>query len=192
MNDVTRTSKEKSPMQELREIVENQAAGRQFLPVEMALLRRAVSAPEPPAVPARVRLLKDIYDDGEDHHPPGYIAKRGEVVEVREVRALAVAHEGVTDNAFVVRSGEFEPVPALPPAVGWIDAKQRKPTHIYSVLGWLIGPYNIAIEEHAEIVAWNPDRKQWQCGGYGDDDVDVQVSHWMDLPASPSTKGEAP
>lgn len=42
-------------------------------------------------------LTADIYDDGEDHHPPGYIARRGERVVVRKVleggrRRLAVSH----------------------------------------------------------------------------------------------------
>jgi hypothetical protein len=58
----------------------------------------------------RVRLVKDIYDDGEDHHPPGYCARRDEIVIVRVVRekAIAVSHESVTDSAFVIYPGEFE------------------------------------------------------------------------------------
>lgn len=75
----------------------------------------AYSAGEPPAVPAHVRLLKDIYDDGQDCHPPGYIARKGEIVEVREVRTLSVAHAGVTDSSFVVMAGEYEPASSQPP-----------------------------------------------------------------------------
>jgi hypothetical protein len=84
-----------------------------------------VATLEPPAVPSRVRLLKDIYDDGQDHHPPGYIARKGEVVEVRELRALAVAHEGITDQSFVIRTGEFEPAPSQPPASEPSTARPR-------------------------------------------------------------------
>ena len=61
---------------------------------------------------SKVRLLRDIYDDGEDHHPPGYIAYSGEVVIVRSVgnidsESLVVAHEG-NKGSFVVYRGEFE------------------------------------------------------------------------------------
>lgn len=57
----------------------------------------------------KVRLLKSIYDDGEDHHPTGCIAYRGEVLIVKEVRAdsLAVAHEG-NPGAFTIYPGEYE------------------------------------------------------------------------------------
>jgi len=51
----------------------------------------------------RVRLLSSIYDDGEDHHQPGYLAHHGEVLIVKEVRGdvLAVAHEG-NPGAFTI------------------------------------------------------------------------------------------
>ncbi len=60
-------------------------------------------------VGARVKLLKSIYDDGEDHHPPGRIAQAGEVLIVKEVRedSLAVAHEG-NPGAFRIYHGEYE------------------------------------------------------------------------------------
>ena len=61
---------------------------------------------------AKVRLLKSIWDDGEDHHPPGWLAMSGEIVEVRSVgnldgESLVVAHEG-RDGGFLIRRGEFE------------------------------------------------------------------------------------
>lgn len=59
----------------------------------------------------RLRLTKDIYDDGADnHHPPGYCALRGDIVVVRRVgeKSLGVSHEGITDNSFTVYLGEFE------------------------------------------------------------------------------------
>lgn len=65
-------------------------------------------------VGGRVRLLKDIWDDGGDHHPPGLIARAGEVIIIRRVhdtgarRSIAVSHEHVKDNSFTVYSGEYE------------------------------------------------------------------------------------
>jgi len=61
-----------------------------------------------------VRLLSSIYDDGEDHHPPGYLAHHGEVLIVKEVRGdvLAVAHEG-NPGAFTICPGEYETHNAL-------------------------------------------------------------------------------
>ena len=60
----------------------------------------------------RVRLTADIWDNGEDHHPPGIIARKGDIVIVRRMRIIEVAHEGVENNAFVVTSSEFEPISA--------------------------------------------------------------------------------
>ena len=65
----------------------------------------------------RVRLIKDIYDDGCDsHHPPGYLGLRGEIVIVREIahggkggQRVHVSHEDVTDDsAFLVYRNEFK------------------------------------------------------------------------------------
>ena len=61
---------------------------------------------------AKVRLLKSIWDDGVDHHPPGWIALKDEVVEVRSVgnfdaESIVVAHEG-REGGFMVYRGEFE------------------------------------------------------------------------------------
>lgn len=66
----------------------------------------------------RVRLLKDIWDDGQDHHPPGYIAHKGEVLIVRRADGrgtfpVAVSHENVTDRSFGVALDEI--TPADPP-----------------------------------------------------------------------------
>jgi hypothetical protein len=58
-----------------------------------------------------VILTKSIYDDGEDHHAPGYIAYMDETVYVKQVHgtSLAVAHEGNT-GAFIIRDGEYRKV----------------------------------------------------------------------------------
>ncbi len=56
----------------------------------------------------QVKLLKSIYDDGEDHHPPCWIAQAGDVLIVKEVRGgvLAVAHDG-NPGAFTIYPGEY-------------------------------------------------------------------------------------
>lgn len=65
----------------------------------------------------KLHLLKDIYDDGEDHHPPGYVGMAGDIVLVKEHRSrsqffeerYAVYHEGVTDGStFIVFANEVE------------------------------------------------------------------------------------
>ena len=60
-------------------------------------------------VGARVRLLKSIYDDGEDHHPPSWLADAGEDVIVKAIRGdvLVVAHAG-NPGAFTIYPGEYE------------------------------------------------------------------------------------
>lgn len=65
-------------------------------------------------VGGRVRMLKSIYDDGEDHHPPQCLAHAGEVLVIRRVhdtgarRSISVSHEQITGNSFTVYSGEYE------------------------------------------------------------------------------------
>jgi hypothetical protein len=62
--------------------------------------------PETPAV-LRVKLAKDIYDDGQDHHPPGYIGRKGETVVIHSIQTAVVSHSG-TGHGFVVHDGELE------------------------------------------------------------------------------------
>lgn len=72
--------------------------------------------PDSVYVGERGRLLVDIYDDGEDHHPPGFIGLKGQVVVVREIRQslsgskvrYIVSHPEVTDNGFLVYPHEIE------------------------------------------------------------------------------------
>lgn len=65
----------------------------------------------------KVRLIKDIWDDGADHHPSGYIARKGEVLNVLESFNLGyeVAHDGRT-MGFYVGHSECEPI-VSPPTV---------------------------------------------------------------------------
>lgn len=65
----------------------------------------------------RVRLLRDIWEDGEDL-PPGVIARRGAELVVRKIGdgpfPLHVSHEEITDRTFGVRESEVEPTPTHP------------------------------------------------------------------------------
>lgn len=62
------------------------------------------------SVGQRLILTDAIWDNVEDHHPPSYIANKGDLVIVRSVSAsgiLGVAHEHVTDSSFAVYPGEY-------------------------------------------------------------------------------------
>lgn len=66
-----------------------------------------------PLVGQRVALLADIWDDGADHHPPGYLARRGEVLIVRSLDPghefpVLISHEEITDQSFRVALNEVE------------------------------------------------------------------------------------
>lgn len=62
----------------------------------------------------KLKVTAGVYDDGEDHHPPGYIALPGDVVFVRDIshggkggERIYVSHEGVTDKMFLIYRHEF-------------------------------------------------------------------------------------
>lgn len=62
-----------------------------------------------------MRLLVSIWDDGADHHPPGYLAHKGEELIVRQTDPghefpVCVSHEHITDNSFRVALSEIEAV----------------------------------------------------------------------------------
>lgn len=72
-----------------------------------------MSCKELPAIGQRVALLADIWDNGEDHHPPGYLAQRGEILIVRKLDPghefpVLVSHEQITDQSFRVALSEIE------------------------------------------------------------------------------------
>lgn len=69
----------------------------------------------PHEIGRKVRLLKDVWDDGADHHPPGYLAREGEVLVVRSFdkgheMPVCVSHEHVTTRSFRVALAEIEGV----------------------------------------------------------------------------------
>ncbi len=55
-----------------------------------------------------VILTKSIYDDGEDHHPPGYLAYMDETVYIKQIygTTLSVAHKD-NPGSFIIREGEY-------------------------------------------------------------------------------------
>lgn len=61
-----------------------------------------------------VILTKNIYDYGDDHHPPGYIALVCDEVIVREILStnietvITVSHKHIYNNSFVIKSSEFK------------------------------------------------------------------------------------
>ena len=65
-------------------------------------------------VGGKVRLLTDIWDDGEDIHPPGWLGRKGEILIIRACTQsprsnhISVSHEGVTDSSFRIFDHEYE------------------------------------------------------------------------------------
>jgi len=79
--------------------------------LEEHLILESVLHPKPVyTIGDKVKLLNDIWDDGEDHHPPGYLAYKGDVLVVRATTefGLNISHEHVTNNAFRVDLKEVE------------------------------------------------------------------------------------
>lgn len=95
-------------MKEQRDTEQDKETQNEFL----RKIKEAESSRSPAGYAAgdKVRLTADIWDDGEDHHPPGYIAKKGQTVIVRGVNisSLSVSHEHITNNSFRVLMDEVE------------------------------------------------------------------------------------
>lgn len=69
----------------------------------------------------------------------------------------------------------------------WISVNDRLPTHIYSVLAYVVdGGFASHGEPMTDIVAYNPETGEWlQNVGDAGDEI-VTVTHWMDLPDDPA------
>ena len=77
------------------------------------ILLESILHPEPAyAIGDKVKLLNDIWDDGEEHHPQGYLAYKGDALIVRSLSefGLNISHEHITDNTFSVALKEVEKV----------------------------------------------------------------------------------
>jgi hypothetical protein len=76
-----------------------------------------------------------------------------------------------------------EPVVRVPE---WTRVNDRLPTHIYSVLGFVVdGGLAKFGGSMQDIVVFNPENGEW-LQNIGSSDVSVAVSHWMDLPRDPA------
>ena len=59
----------------------------------------------------QIRLLDDIYDYVNDHHPPMILARKGDILEVRDLLLIGAAHVGTpTGQSIIVGEEEFEEV----------------------------------------------------------------------------------
>lgn len=68
----------------------------------------------------------------------------------------------------------------------WIPVTERVPSDTCEVLAWITGPAGVVQgEPFLDIVLYNAAREKWQCGGFAEDDVEVIVSHWMEVPPAP-------
>lgn len=60
----------------------------------------------------RVRLRVSIWDDGADCHPPGFLGKAGDVLQVYECRdgwvTVTHDHRPQSNNTFLARESEVE------------------------------------------------------------------------------------
>ncbi len=58
----------------------------------------------------RVRITRGIYDDGQDHHPPGFIAVEGDIVTIIDKNngGLLVNHSPHAKHGFYVYGSEVE------------------------------------------------------------------------------------
>ncbi|MCR8922689.1 DUF551 domain-containing protein [Dasania sp. GY-MA-18] len=91
---------------------------------------------------------------------------------------LSLLESEMTDIVDVVKS-------VITPA--WVSVNDRLPTHIYSVLAYVVdGGFAKYGEPMKDIVVYNPNTCEWlQNIGDAGDEV-VTVTHWMDLPQDPA------
>ena len=82
-----------------------------------------------------------------------------------------------------------EPEPA-DNTIQWRSVEYELPTHLHSVLGWVVGGPLVHDDPFADVVSYDPERDVW-LQSLGTEDSLVTVSHWMPLPAVPSVKGDA-
>lgn len=67
------------------------------------------------SVGQRVRLTENIYEPADEYAPGGYLAKKGEVVNIKAINPgrlypISVFHDWVTDGkSFGVSESEIEP-----------------------------------------------------------------------------------
>lgn len=72
----------------------------------------------------------------------------------------------------------------------WRAVEHEVPTHLHSVLGWVVGGPLVHGDPFADCVSYDPERDVW-LQSLGTEDALVTVSHWMPLPSAPQAKGGA-
>lgn len=91
---------------------------------------------------------------------------------------LSLLESEMTDIVDVVKS-------VITPT--WVSVNDRLPTHIYSVLAYVVdGGFAKYGEPMKDIVVYSPETGEWlqNIGDAGDEAV--TVTHWMDLPPDPA------
>jgi hypothetical protein len=118
-------------------------------------------------------------DDG--YWTPWHIAQE-ECDQLRD--SLDAARSSAFKEA--VRATQLETeLAAAREALRWIPVEERLPTHIHSVLMYVVSDGGALQDSpYVEIGIYNDTRGKWQMN-YGDDDIDVEVTHWMPLPELP-------
>lgn len=61
----------------------------------------------------------------------------------------------------------------------WVDASVSVPTHIYTVVIWVVGGPLHCNEDYLDVGCYNEKRGKWQSTGHDSNDIDVEVSHWF-------------
>jgi hypothetical protein len=74
----------------------------------------------------------------------------------------------------------------VPQQAAWVACSERLPTHEYSVL-LFVTDCATQVAPFREIGIYNTKTGRFQING-GDDDIEVEVSHWADLPEPPGAQ----
>ena len=63
-----------------------------------------------PRIGDKIKVLKDIESDGEECHPPGNLARTGEILTVKKLRGFNVyaSHDPMSIKSILVFDGEYE------------------------------------------------------------------------------------
>lgn len=59
----------------------------------------------------KLQVIKDVYDDGEDYHPPGYVSLAGDVVyAIHDSTTVRVVVSHIKDSliGFIIMRDEFK------------------------------------------------------------------------------------
>jgi len=63
----------------------------------------------------------------------------------------------------------------------WTPVDESLPTHIYTVVLWIVGGYLHCGEDYMDVGSYFADDNEWRVGSVDGDHM-VKVSHWMRVP----------